>query len=60
MYTYAGDVVLDPFLGSGTTAVAAKMCGRRYVGLDLSEEYCAIAEERLAQTDAWVAPVIES
>ena len=59
MYTYAGDVVLDPFLGSGTTAVAAKMCGRRYVGLDLSEEYCAIAEERLAQTDAWVAPVIE-
>ncbi|MDP6863846.1 MAG: DNA methyltransferase [Candidatus Poseidoniaceae archaeon] len=60
MYTYAGDVVLDPFLGSGTTAVAAKMCGRRYVGLDLSEEYCAIAEERLAKTDAWVAPVIES
>lgn len=60
MFTFAGDVVLDPFLGSGTTAVAAKMCGRRYVGLDLSEEYCAIAEERLAQTDAWVAPVIES
>ena len=59
MFTFAGDVVLDPFLGSGTTAVAAKMCGRRYVGLDLSEEYCAIAEERLAQTDAWVAPVIE-
>jgi site-specific DNA-methyltransferase (adenine-specific) len=50
MYTFAGDIVLDPFLGSGTTAVAAKMTGRKYVGIDLSEEYCAIAEDRLTQT----------
>jgi site-specific DNA-methyltransferase (adenine-specific) len=57
MFTFAGDVVLDPFLGSGTTAVAAKMSGRRYIGYDLSTEYCAIAEERLALTEAYV-PII--
>ena len=50
MYTFAGDVVLDPFNGSGTTCVAAKLHGRHYVGVDLSPEYCAIAEERLAAT----------
>jgi len=48
MYTFAGDVVLDPFNGSGTTCVAAKMHGRTYVGVDLSPAYCSIAEERLA------------
>ena len=56
MYTFAGDVVLDPFNGSGTTCVAAKAHGRRYIGVDLSEEYCAIAEERLLAT---VAPSLE-
>ena len=48
LYSYAGDVVLDPFIGSGTTAVAAIQCGRRYVGYDTSEEYVAIAQDRLA------------
>ena len=57
MFTFAGDIVLDPFLGSGTTAVAAKMSGRRYIGYDLSNEYCSIAEERLALTEAYV-PII--
>ena len=52
MYSFTGDVVLDPFNGSGTTCVAAKMHGRRYLGVDLSEDYCAIAEERLGQTQA--------
>ena len=52
MYSFTGDVVLDPFNGSGTTCVAAKMHGRRYLGVDLSEDYCAIAEERLSQTEA--------
>ena len=46
LYTYAGDVVLDPFMGSGTTAVAAAQTGRRYVGYDTSEEYCNAAIER--------------
>lgn len=40
-------IVLDPFAGSGTTAVAAKMEGRNYIGIEISEKYCQIAEERL-------------
>jgi site-specific DNA-methyltransferase (adenine-specific) len=50
LYTFAGDVVLDPFLGSGTTALAAAQAGRRYVGYDTSEEYVALAQQRLAAT----------
>jgi site-specific DNA-methyltransferase (adenine-specific) len=50
MYSFTGDIVLDPFNGSGTTSVAAKQHGRHYIGVDLSSEYCAIAEERLSTT----------
>jgi site-specific DNA-methyltransferase (adenine-specific) len=48
LYTFAGDVVLDPFMGSGTTALAALQAGRRYIGYDASAEYVALAERRLA------------
>lgn len=44
-----GDLVLDPFSGSGTTAKAAKELGRRFIGLEVNPEYCAIAERRIAQ-----------
>lgn len=44
-----GDIVLDPFMGTGTTAIAAKRLGRRYIGFELSEEYKAIAERKLEQ-----------
>jgi modification methylase len=50
LYSYIDDVVLDPFVGSGTTCVAAKKNGRHYVGFDISPEYCKLAEERIANT----------
>ncbi len=49
LYTYADDLVLDPFMGSGSTLVAAAGLGRRYVGYDLDPEYVAIARRRVAE-----------
>lgn len=43
-------VILDPFMGSGTTAVACKKLGRNYIGFEISKEYCDIAEKRIANT----------
>lgn len=47
LFSYRGDVVLDPFVGTGTTALVAAKTGRHYIGIDIAEEYCRIAEERL-------------
>ena len=47
LFTKVGDIVLDPFIGSGTTAIAATQLGRHYVDIDINEEYCQIARERL-------------
>ena len=44
---YCGDVVLDPFMGAGTTALVARELGRHYVGIELNPEYIGIAEKRL-------------
>lgn len=44
-----GDLVLDPFMGSWTTARACKNLGRRFIGCEISEKYCRIGEERLRQ-----------
>lgn len=49
LYSFEGDIVLDPFMGSGTTAVAALKNKRRYIGYDVSEEYTRIANERLSK-----------
>ncbi len=47
-----GDVVFTPFAGSGSECVAAKMTGRRYLGIEMEKEYCEIAEERLLHAES--------
>ena len=47
----SGDLVFDPFVGSGTSAVVAKKLGRRYLGIEINEEYCLWAAKRLKKAD---------
>ncbi len=47
LYTFKGDVVLDPFMGSGTTGMAAIRSGRKFVGYEISKEYAALAARRI-------------
>lgn len=49
------NLVIDPCVGSGTTCVAAKMLGRRYIGIDISEEYCQIARMRIKAVETGVS-----
>lgn len=53
-YSKPTDVILDPCCGSGTFCIAAKQLGRNYIGIDISEDYCRIARERLAACDSGV------
>jgi site-specific DNA-methyltransferase (adenine-specific) len=46
LFTKREDIVLDPFIGSGTTAVAAAQLGRKYVGIDVDEKFCQLARDR--------------
>jgi site-specific DNA-methyltransferase (adenine-specific) len=64
-YTYStneDDIVLDPFVGTGTTVIAAKRLGRRFIGIDIDEKYVKITEDKLSRTpkdskigDVWVS-----
>ncbi|HOV31733.1 MAG TPA: site-specific DNA-methyltransferase [Candidatus Hydrogenedens sp.] len=47
LFTFVGDVVLDPFLGSGTTLMACSLTGRKGIGVEIDENYCEIAKQRL-------------
>ena len=52
MVTEENDIVLDPFLGTGTTAISAKRLGRNYIGFELDEQYWRIAEQKLNHVEA--------
>ena len=47
LFSYKNDIVLDPFNGAGTTTKVAKQLNRKFIGIDISEEYCKTAEDRL-------------
>lgn len=47
LFSYVGDVVLDPFLGSGTTLIACALLGRKGIGVEIDKNYCELAKQRL-------------
>lgn len=57
LYSFKGDIILDPFMGSGTTAVSALKTERKFIGYDISNEYIDLANKRieplLKQTNIW-------
>ncbi|MEK6690349.1 MAG: site-specific DNA-methyltransferase [Nitrospirota bacterium] len=52
MSTDEGDIVLDPFIGTGTTAIAAKRLGRKFIGIDIDPKYVEITNRKLAETES--------
>ena len=50
LFSFQNDIILDPFNGVGTTSYIAKITERRYIGIDISEEYCEKAKNRLGLT----------
>jgi len=52
LYSYPGDLVLDPFLGSGTTVIAAARLGRRSLGIEISEEFCKLSVRNVTAANA--------
>ena len=50
-WSFENDLVLDPFIGSGTTAVACERLNRKWIGIEISEKYCEIAQERILKRD---------
>ena len=59
-FSQRGDLVLDPFLGSGTTALAAALTGRRCIGIELNKDYCNLAVRRLVHNGRQHASIAPS
>jgi len=59
LFTEPGDLVLDPFVGSGTTCFAAMELGRNYLGIDIMEEYIDLSHERLSGVQIQIPSVAE-
>lgn len=49
LYTFEGEVVLDPFAGSGSACIAALKTNRKYIAYDIDKKYCALTEQRIKQ-----------
>ena len=47
LYSYKDELILDPFMGSGTTALAALNSNRKYIGYEINKEYCDLANKRI-------------
>jgi site-specific DNA-methyltransferase (adenine-specific) len=60
MFSFHGDIVLDPFAGTGTTAVAAEIAGRRSISVEINPHYVRAAESRLAAADTPARQLIRS
>jgi len=60
LFTKEGDVVLDPFVGSGTTALAAIQVGRKHVGIDINEEYVQLARKRITEAQIRLPIIAEA
>lgn len=50
LFSFKNDIILDPFNGAGTTTVVAKNLDRKYIGIDVSEDYCKVAQKRITST----------
>ncbi|MBT5656149.1 MAG: site-specific DNA-methyltransferase, partial [Actinobacteria bacterium] len=48
---YEKDLILDPFIGSGTTAIAAQKLNRHYIGYEINDEYCKLAKTRIIESN---------
>lgn len=59
LFTKPGDIVLDPFIGSGTTALAALQLGRKYIGIDVNPEYIEISRKRVTETQIGLFSIAE-
>lgn len=59
LFTEPGDIVLDPFIGSGTTAIAAIQLGRNYIGIDNQKEYVEISRARLSDIQIYIPSIAE-